>query len=205
MAARVLDGCWRFRPPLGIRIPVRTLLVLAALLLLASNAATADTNFWTFTFTSPTITASGELGGVPSPLPPVPDVYTIDSGFVNLVSPTYHFSGNLYPNPNAPVYDHSPANFFNYDDQLDPTGGGSVVDGFGLLFVGTSTPSGPTEVNFYYNLNPGFTVADVQGAVTDAGTFTLTATAPEPGVVPLLLTMMAAMGALIGVLKRKPS
>ena len=170
--------------------------------------AMADTDSWTFTFTDAysyvdTGTLAGNSNGN--------GTYTIDSGGINMTDPgngLYVGSATIYQNPNPPNAQYSPSGFFIYDDQLLPTQD-PLITNPGLLFVG---PGGSPEINLFSQGGPPEYLKYVNSGANVGGVFALTSHSvltnvdvPEPGAVSLLFAMLAGIGGLAGVLKKKLS
>ena len=133
-------------------------------------------------------------------------------GFV-LSTPPTGFSGtlSLLPNPSAPnsAQHNFDGGYFIYDDQLYP-GQNPLLTVLpagqydSLLFTVTGAPDiammsiGATGSNTY----DAWLVYQSGSYWQEVGDFTLTQAVPEPGVVTLLVTMLAAMAGGVGVLKK---
>jgi hypothetical protein len=198
---------------------MRRLILPAAFLLLLSVAATADT-FFNFQFAgdAPTqITVSGTLDAVANG----DGSFTAVSGAGTLVLHGDPYELALSQDPYSPEVDwNSNGLGFYYNNQLYPYQN-PTVDYYGLLFTFTGAVPNSVDdgLNIYYNA-PDYNAYIQWSGVNQNGDFTLSAVpstvsgyltnetavvihTPEAGALSLLSIMLAGVGGLAGVLRRK--
>jgi hypothetical protein len=124
------------------------------------------------------------------------------SGILDVNGITYGLA--LYPNPIAPgVCSNCGGLGFDIDNQLLPAGD-PMLTSWGLLFAFTgSSPNSSVALNIWGNApsSPYTSYLQFSGIQQD-GSFTLTSV-PEPGAVSMLVSMLAGLAGLAGVLKRR--
>jgi hypothetical protein len=192
----------------------RTVWLFVLLFAVALVPAMADTTFdFSFIPTAGTdLSASGTLLGHPNG----DGTYTAVSGTGTITYGTNTYAMSLFANPTPPGtsqaygFTYESGNYtFTFDDQLFPSSPVSPVDTWGLLFSTTGAPSAATAVNIYNNTqDPGGDQAFlIYSNDVENGTLVLSqvSSVPEPGALSLLFTMLAGVGGLAGVLRKKLS